>query len=63
MDTLLNCKSAAGREKHKEKTLRVNPEILFTDYTQHKDERKKNNLIFFTDSIYIWKDTLCNNYA
>jgi len=58
----VKCKSAAAREKHKEKTLRENPEILFTDYAQHKNGRKKNNLIFFTDSVYIWKDTVSNNY-
>ena len=57
------CKSAAAWEKHKDKTRRENPEVLFTDYTQHKEGRKKNNLIFFSDSVYIWKDSLCNNYA
>ena len=57
------CKSAAAREKHKDKILRENPEVLFNDYTQHKEGRKKNNLMFVTDSIYIWKDTLCNNYG
>ena len=56
------CKSAAARGQHKHKTLE-NPEVLFTDYNQHKEGRKKNNCIFFTDSIYIWKDTRFNNYA
>ncbi|KAI9535877.1 hypothetical protein NQZ68_039538 [Dissostichus eleginoides] len=57
------CKSVNAKDKHKEKTLCGNPEVLFTDYAQQKEGRKKNNLIFFTDSIYIWKDTLCSNYA
>ncbi len=57
------CKSGAAREKHKEKTLRANPEVLFTDYAQQRDGMKKNNLIFFADSICIWKDTQCSNYA
>ncbi|KAF3855430.1 hypothetical protein F7725_023485 [Dissostichus mawsoni] len=56
------CKSVNAKDKHKEKTLCGNPEVLFTDYAQQKEGRKKNNLIFFTDSIYIWKDTLCSNY-
>ena len=57
------CKSGTAREKHKEKTLQENPEILFIDYVQQIGGRKKNNILFFTDSIYIWKDTLCNNYT
>ncbi|KAK1875674.1 Schlafen family member 9 [Dissostichus eleginoides] len=57
------CKSVNAKDKHKEKTLCGSPEVLFTDYAQQKEGRKKNNLIFFTDSIYIWKDTLCSNYA
>ncbi|KAJ4929632.1 hypothetical protein JOQ06_018655 [Pogonophryne albipinna] len=57
------CLSVNAKDKHKEKTLCGNPEVLFTDYAQQKEGRKKNNLIFFTDSIYIWKDTLCSNYA
>ena len=39
--------SEAAREKHKENILRENPEVLFTDCTQHKEGRRKNNLIFF----------------
>ncbi|KAI4816566.1 hypothetical protein KUCAC02_008889, partial [Chaenocephalus aceratus] len=57
------CKSVNAKDKHKEKTLCGNPEVLFTDYAQQREGRKKNNLIFFTDSIYIWKDTLCSKYA
>ncbi|KAI4822880.1 hypothetical protein KUCAC02_008405 [Chaenocephalus aceratus] len=47
------CKSANAKDKHKEKTLCGNPEVLFTDYAQQKEGRKKNNLMFFTHSIYI----------
>ncbi|KAF0022072.1 hypothetical protein F2P81_025675 [Scophthalmus maximus] len=59
----VNCKSAAVMEEHKEKTLRENPEVLFTDYAHQKYRRKKNSLIFYTDSIHTWKDTLCKNDA
>ena len=44
------CKSVNAKDKHKEKTLCGNPEVLFTDYAQQREGRKKNNLIFFTDS-------------
>ena len=60
---LLNVGVQQLGKKHKEKTLCENPDILFTDYTQHKEGRKKNNLIFFPNYIYTWKDTLCNKYA
>ncbi len=47
------CKSGTAREKYKEETLHENQEVLFTDYAQQR-EGKKNNLIFFIDSIYIY---------
>ena len=50
---LLNVLSSAAKAKHKGKILQENPEVLFTDYTQHKDGRKKNNLIFFTGKIMV----------
>lgn len=57
------CKTGAAREKHKDKTLKENPEVLFIDYVQQRQGRKKNNLIFFTDLIYAWEDALCDHYA
>lgn len=57
------CKTGAAREKHKDKTLKENPEVLFIDYVQQRQGRKKNNLIFFTDFIYAWEDALCDHYA
>ncbi|KAF0039074.1 hypothetical protein F2P81_009558 [Scophthalmus maximus] len=57
------CESWQLWREHKEKTLRENPEVLFTDYTHQKYGRNKNNHIFFTDSIHTWRDTLCKNYA
>ena len=40
------CKSGTAREKHKERTSHENPEVLSIDYTQQKEGRKKNNVIF-----------------
>ena len=45
-------------------TMCENPEILFVDFVQRKNkEWQKNNLLFFSDSIHIWKEVLCSNYA
>ncbi|KAI4830328.1 hypothetical protein KUCAC02_001967 [Chaenocephalus aceratus] len=44
------CKSVNAKDKHKEKTLCGNPEVLFTDYAQQKEGRKKNNLTSLTPS-------------
>ena len=57
-----DCKSKTSKDKHKDKTLRENPEVLFVDFV-HREDKKKNNLIFFTESTYIWKDVMCSHYA
>ena len=59
-----DCKSKVLKDKHKMQTMCENPEILFVDFVQRKNkEWQKNNLLFFSDSIHIWKEVLCSNYA
>ncbi len=39
-------RSVQARKKHKEKTLRDNPDVLYADYIQLNGKRIKNNFIF-----------------
>lgn len=57
-----NCKSINAKNRHKEKILQENPEVLYADYAQHEGHWKKCNLIFFTNCINPWRDTLIENY-
>ncbi|KAI2644554.1 Large tegument protein deneddylase [Labeo rohita] len=49
------CRSVQARKKHKEKTLRDNPDVLYADYIQLNGKRIKNNFIFHTTMIKAWK--------
>ncbi|ROL43816.1 hypothetical protein DPX16_0710 [Anabarilius grahami] len=56
------CRSVQARKKHKEKTIRDNPEPLYDDYIQLDGKRIKNNLIFYTTLITAWKSAICEEY-
>ncbi|KAK9965987.1 hypothetical protein ABG768_005042 [Culter alburnus] len=56
------CRSVQARKKHKEKTLRDNPDLLYADYIQLNGKRIKNNLIFYTTLITAWKSAICEEY-
>ncbi|XP_073420850.1 uncharacterized protein [Dendrobates tinctorius] len=42
-------------------TIREKPETLIADYTKEEDKRK-NNLLFYTDQLSAWHTTLCKHY-
>lgn len=56
------CRSVQARKKHKEKTLRDNPDLLYADYIQLNGRRIKNNLIFYTTLITAWKSAICEEF-
>ncbi len=56
------CRSVQARKKHKERTLRDNPDVLYADYIQLNGKRIKNNFIFHTNMINAWKLTICEEY-
>ncbi|XP_058644179.1 uncharacterized protein LOC131547540 isoform X2 [Onychostoma macrolepis] len=56
------CRSIQAHKKHKEKTLRDNPDVLYADYIQLNGKRIKNNFIFHTTMINAWKLTICEEY-
>lgn len=58
-----NCKSVQARKKHKEKTLRENPDVLYADYIQLNGRKIKNNFIFYTARIDAWKSVICEKYT
>ena len=48
MENPAKCKSVQAKKKHKEKTLKENPECLYADYILLNGKNIKNNLIFYT---------------
>ncbi|XP_073445199.1 uncharacterized protein [Dendrobates tinctorius] len=42
-------------------TIREKPETLIADYTKEEDKRK-TNLLFYTDQLSAWHTTLCKHY-
>lgn len=56
-----NCNSARAKKKHKETTLLSNPEQLFADFIFCNGKKIKNNVLFHTDNINMWKEIICMN--
>ncbi|KAL7868463.1 hypothetical protein SRHO_G00098470 [Serrasalmus rhombeus] len=55
-------KSAQAKKKHKEKTLKENPDTLYADFIHLYGKRIKNNLIFHTAAPSAWKSAICRHY-
>ncbi|XP_075172293.1 uncharacterized protein LOC142243993 [Anomaloglossus baeobatrachus] len=55
-------KSIHAQKAIKHAKIREDPETLFTDFTSKEKDKRKTNLLFFTDQPLAWHTALCKQY-